>query len=164
MATIHTLPDKPAETWRDLADQLTPQQIAELEYCEREQVPPGLTEPRHFLNSARRMIEDNLRQIKNAGIAAPADAIDEPSPWEDWDDERDARMYVAATIPVAGTNITVNVVGWQFDNGEIERSIATWYTQTPGRVGHDDESMTPDVARRYAAALIEAADALDALK
>jgi hypothetical protein len=27
-----------ATSWRDLADQLTPEQIAELEYCEREQV------------------------------------------------------------------------------------------------------------------------------
>ncbi len=27
--------DDNATTWRDLADQLTPQQVAELEYCER---------------------------------------------------------------------------------------------------------------------------------
>jgi len=31
-------PDHTA-TWRDLADQLTPQQVAELEYCEREGIP-----------------------------------------------------------------------------------------------------------------------------
>jgi len=37
-------PDNTA-TWRDLADQLTPQQVAELEYCEREGIPPGMAEP-----------------------------------------------------------------------------------------------------------------------
>lgn len=51
----------------------------------------GMTEPHNFLTSARRMIEDDLRQIKNAGIAPAADAVDEPSPCEDWDDERAAR-------------------------------------------------------------------------
>ena len=41
MTTTH---EDNATTWHDLADQLTPEQIAELEYCEREQVtPPGLT-------------------------------------------------------------------------------------------------------------------------
>jgi hypothetical protein len=44
-------PDNTA-TWRDLADQLTPQQVAELEYCEREGIPPGMVEPRHQLNCA----------------------------------------------------------------------------------------------------------------
>jgi hypothetical protein len=37
-----------ATTWRDLADQLTPKQILELEYCEREQIPPGLATPQHL--------------------------------------------------------------------------------------------------------------------
>ena len=33
-----TTPDNTATSWRDLADQLTPEQIAELEYCEREKI------------------------------------------------------------------------------------------------------------------------------
>ena len=41
MTTSYGTPDTPATTWRDLADQLTPAQVAELEYCEREQIPPG---------------------------------------------------------------------------------------------------------------------------
>jgi hypothetical protein len=32
---MNTTPDDNATTWRDLSDQLTPEQIAELEYCER---------------------------------------------------------------------------------------------------------------------------------
>ena len=36
-------------TWRDLADMLTVEQIAELEYCEREQIPPGLADAEHRL-------------------------------------------------------------------------------------------------------------------
>jgi hypothetical protein len=34
-----------ATSWRDLPDQLTPQQIAELEYCEREGIPRGMPDP-----------------------------------------------------------------------------------------------------------------------
>ena len=38
---MNTTHDDNATTWRDLADQPTPLQVAELEYCEREQIPPG---------------------------------------------------------------------------------------------------------------------------
>jgi hypothetical protein len=51
MTTTH---EDNATTWRDLADQLAPDHIAELEYCEREQVPPGLTSSQTFLIGARR--------------------------------------------------------------------------------------------------------------
>lgn len=44
---MNTTPNNNATTWRDLADQLTPEQIAEIEYCEREQILPGLASPQN---------------------------------------------------------------------------------------------------------------------
>ena len=41
-----------ATSWRDLADQLSERQIAELEYCEREQVPPGMSSPQNRRSAA----------------------------------------------------------------------------------------------------------------
>ncbi|CQD21934.1 hypothetical protein BN000_05410 [Mycobacterium europaeum] len=38
MTTAH---DDNAVSWRELAGQLIPEQTAELEYCEREQIPQG---------------------------------------------------------------------------------------------------------------------------
>lgn len=41
MSTIHDTHDNTAQSWRDLADQLTPEQIAELEWWEsRPNIPP----------------------------------------------------------------------------------------------------------------------------
>ena len=42
-----------ATSWRDLADQLSERQIAELEYCEREQVPPGMSSPQNRRSAAK---------------------------------------------------------------------------------------------------------------
>jgi hypothetical protein len=85
MGTMH---DDNATSWRDLADQLTPDQIAELEYCEREQVPPGLVSPAHQLRAARKLAELNIAQAMFADIAPPADVIGEIADWMDYDDDR----------------------------------------------------------------------------
>lgn len=68
--------------WRDLADQLTAEQVGELEYCEREQIPPGLASPQGHLNAARAMIRHNLVQSMCADIPLPADAIGDISDWD----------------------------------------------------------------------------------
>src|SRR5258708_4500259 len=107
MTTTH---DDNATTWRDLADQLTPEQLAEMTYCERAQVPPGLCEPNNLLWGARAHIKANLVQTLCAGIAPLADAIDEPSRWEEWDDGY-GRMYTVAQKGIDGTTARVNVFG-----------------------------------------------------
>lgn len=56
-------------TWRDLSDMLAPEQIAELEYCEAEHIPPGLTDPQHRLNCAQMMARHNLIQQLCADVA-----------------------------------------------------------------------------------------------
>ena len=73
-----------AASWRDLVDMLTPEQVAELEYCEREQIPPGLADPEHHLNCAQMMVRHNFIQELCDDIAQPVNAIDEPSEWQEW--------------------------------------------------------------------------------
>jgi hypothetical protein len=91
MTTTH---DDNAMTWRDLTDQLTPQQIAELEYCEREQIPPGLAGPQGQLNCARAMARRNLIQALCADIAPPAEAVaGEIYDWEERENDEFGRMY-----------------------------------------------------------------------
>jgi hypothetical protein len=94
MTATYTVPDNPAQSWRDLADQLTPQQIAEMEYCEREGIPPGLTSPQHQLNAARAMARHNIIQALCADITPPAEAVaGEAYEWEERENDRFGRMY-----------------------------------------------------------------------
>jgi hypothetical protein len=115
---VMSTPDHTA-TWRDLADQLTPQQVAELEYCEREGIPPGMAEPRHQLNCAREMARHNLIQELCADIA-PADALGQVNEWEGWGDGY-GRMFTCSTRAV--DTMSVEVIGIQHDDGQIERYV-----------------------------------------
>lgn len=141
-------------TWRDLADQLTPQQVAELEYCEREQIPPGLTEPHHRLNGARAMIRRNIAQAFCAGVPVPADAIDEPSDWDEWDDgaAQFQRVYTVWDTTIDGTE--VKILGFQNEHDRIYRRIF---------IDGDLDDVDAKTARAIAAALTAAADRLDQL-
>lgn len=140
-----------ATDWRDLADQLTPTQVAELEYCERENVPPGMGTPRHFLNAARAMIRHNLVQAICADIAPPADAISDIGDWEHYGDNEYTRMYTAWRRTV--DTIMLEVVGIQHSTGAVERHISVY--------GGSDDPISAEQARRHAAALLAAADALE---
>ena len=100
------------------------------------------------------MAWSNIVQAMYADIAAPADAIDEPSDWEHYDGGCYSRMYSAAKLCVRASSV-VNIFGWQFTDGRpTERDIMVDVT---------DETMTAAEARLLAAALIEAADVLDRL-
>ena len=144
-----------AQTWRDLLGDLTPEQVAELEYCEREQIPPGLSTEQHRLNGARAMIRHNLAQAFCAGIEPPADAVDEPSPWIEWDDNTYQRVYGCWERRAGG--VLVQILGFQYsDSRPIERNI--FYEDTD-----KTDDMTADRARIMAALLSEAAERLDTL-
>jgi hypothetical protein len=138
-------------TWRGLADLLTAEQIAELEYCEREEIPPGLADERHRVNCARMMARHNLIQQLCADVAAPVDAVGEPDVWQDWGDGY-GRMYTVSSRDVG--EMSVQVCGVQFDDGRTETSILA------GGV----EQMTAEEGRRLAEALIAAADELGRLE
>ncbi len=132
-------------TSRDLADMLTPQQIAELEYCEREQIPPGLADPQHRVNCAQMMARHNLIQQLCADIAAPVDAVGDPDAWQEWGDGY-GRMYSVSSREVG--EMSVQVLGVQFDDGRTERSI----------LASGVEQMNAAEARQLAEALLAAAD------
>jgi hypothetical protein len=132
-------------TWRDLADLLTPEQIAELQYCERYQIPPGIADADHR-NCAQMMGCHNFVQRLCADIAAPADAGGEISEWEEWGAGY-GRMY---TVSSRGE---VEIFGVQFDDGRIERNILC----------RADDTMTAAQARQLAQTLVEAANELDRL-
>jgi len=145
-----TTPDNTATTWRDLADQLTPEQISELEYCEREEIPPGAASAQGHLNHARKLAELNVARAMFADIAPPPEAR-EIDDWTDWDDEVYQRGFTSWTHP----GREVSILGWQFNDGRVEREILD-------RGG--DGPMTAAQARQRAAALLDAADQLDRLR
>jgi len=140
-------------TWRDFIEQLTAEQIADLEHCEREQVPPGMNTSTHFINAALSFIAKNEAQKRCAHIPTPADAIDPPTQWIEWDDGVWARGYTAWRGRAAGFEVVIDA--WQFSTDRpIERQIVFEDTD-------DEQDMTADRARELAALLLEAADLLD---
>jgi hypothetical protein len=155
---VNTTHDDNATSWRDLIDQLTPEQIAELEYCEREGIPPGLADPEHQLNGARAMAEHNVIQALCADIAPPSDATGPVYHWEAWGDGGHGRMYEVSSTRPAG-NMLVDILGVQHDNGDVERFILADLSENDR-----DGNMNAVQARQLAAALIDAADVLDGLQ
>ncbi len=89
---MNTTDDDNATTWRDLADQLTPEQIAELEYCDREEIPPGVASAEGHLFRARKMAELNIARAMFADVAPPVDAI-QVEAWMDWGDGEYQRTF-----------------------------------------------------------------------
>jgi len=136
------------QTWRDLVDLLTPEQVAQLEYCEREKIPPGMADPEHHLNCAHMMVRHNFIQRLCADVAPPADAIGELGEGNEWDDGY-GRVYTVADRVVGA--MSVKILGVQFDDGRTERSI----------LAGDIEEMTGEEARQLAQVLIAAADELE---
>ncbi len=138
-------------TWRDLSDMLTAEQIAELEYCEREGIPPGLADAEHRLNCAQMMARHNLIQQLCADVARPVVAVGERDAWQEWGDGY-GRMYTVSSRDVG--EMSVQVLGVQFDDGRTEASI----------LASGVEQMNAAEARRLAAALVAAADELGRLE
>ncbi|BCP00688.1 hypothetical protein [Mycobacterium intracellulare] len=139
-----------ATAWRDLVDQLTPEQVAELEYCEREQVPPGVSSPQSQLNCARAMAKHNIIQAVCADIAAPPNAVGEIAEWEEWGDGH-GRMYTVSVREI--DEVVVEVSGVQFDDGRVEMSV----------LARETDHLSADQARQLAALLVEAAGEIDRL-
>jgi hypothetical protein len=163
-----TTHDENATTWRDLADQLTPEQIARLEESERTYRSDAVSLPmswtwvprtegdiaRTLLGFARTDAADNLNEVLFTEIALPAGAVSallwEPEGWRcfdgsSWSIERNA-----------GSDIQVQIVGVQYADGRVERRIAV------GELRHL-EPITPLEAQQLAAVIAAAADEIDRL-
>jgi hypothetical protein len=150
-----------ATTWRDIADQLTPEQITELEvsergYRDRAQLPKPWysTEPRSdsditalMLHLARRHAADNLADEMYGGVPDPAGAVEVYG----WGADSETRVFDGSSWVVnledRGGVIEVRVQGEQQADGGVRREIAVHETD-----------LTVEQARRLADAIRAACD------
>jgi hypothetical protein len=159
-------PENTVRGWRDLADQLTPEQVDLL--LERESAPdehaalagsPERTFDRDkLLAGARHYARDNLAVAMIDNIPEPAGAV-EVTEWADPDSPGAFRLFYGATRTVElddGADINVTVLGTQATDGSVdEHGILI--------DGGSDDTITTHEGRRLAAALVEAADEVDRL-
>ncbi|MGI9125973.1 MAG: hypothetical protein ACR2JM_14635 [Mycobacterium sp.] len=136
-------------TWRDIADQLTPAQIGNLEWLEGNPMGGLLTKPEQHLMLARGWAADNLEQSLHADIAPPADAV-EVEPWRKSKTGERCRGYTSTVTGIAGLGITVEIRGVQYIDGRLECRI--------GLSGTGLADLDVTAARDVAAALLAAAD------
>ena len=143
-----------ARTWRDLIPDLTTGQVVDLDFSEKR----GAETPAQLLQLARHWIAHNLAQMECAGIPAPADAIDSPLDWEPagYGYRRGYTIWDRSGLRRGGDELlfAVQIHGRQHSDGTIRRSILALA---------ELEGIDAAEARMIAAALVEAADALDAI-
>jgi hypothetical protein len=158
MPTIH---DDNATTWRDLADALTPHQVAYIENWEAHpEIPPmadGTSAPPEqraaaLLFTAREYVGQNAAGALFADVPPPPDPGTH-YPWEHDGDGKWFRFFAGTTREIAGAQVVIS--GLQSVDGTITRTIA---------VDGDSESLDSGQARQLAALLIEAADELERLQ
>lgn len=139
-----TTSDDTAQTWRAVADQLTPAQIAQLERLERD-------EPQTLLEMARQWAAENTTTAEPLDdVAPPAGAV------RTFDWQRDSNWFrdFEGTTRRGGL-ARVQISGRQQADGSIRRWI-TVHTR------HLD-ALDPTAARELAGLLTEAADEMERL-
>ncbi len=146
-----TGPDDTAAGWREVADQLTPEQSAQFELFERS----GLSgnDPATLLARARELVAANMTGVAvlSGKIAAPGDAA-RCYGWQTYGG-RTWREFDGSTRRVGSA--VIRVVGRQFSDGRCERWISLSAT-------HDEEFQAAQ-ARELAAALQAVADETERL-
>ena len=149
-----------ATTWCDLADALTPQQIAYLENWESQpDIPPNAdgsscAPEQHqstLLFTAREFVEQNLAGALFADVPPPPED-GRHWPWEHVGDGVWQRCFVGTVRKVGGLEIAIT--GVQSTDGLIVRSIRV----------DDTDDIDATAARQIAAALIEAVNELEGLQ
>lgn len=158
MSTTH---DDNATTWRDLADALTPHQVAYIEDWEAHPELPPMADGKPapygahqagLLFTAREYVKQNAAAAYFADVAPPAED-GEHYPWEHDGDGKWFRLFYGTTRKVG--DVQVMLSGLQGCDGTITRSIS---------VDGDSESLEAMQARQIAAALLDAADELERLQ
>lgn len=135
--------DDIANTWRDIADQLTPEQIGKLEKDEAN------FEPGQLLWRARTSASNNMADAVMFGhIATPPGA----ARCYHWDTEEGHRDFEGVTAEIGRAYLTVE--GRQYADGRCERTIMLIRDDRHG-------GLSSAQARELAAALLNAADELD---
>jgi hypothetical protein len=152
-----TTPDNTATTWRDLADQLTPEQIARFEHFER---LLGATDVHvvGLLKDARWEAEQNLTDQHVFGHIPLPQGARSADHWEDDGTGRWTRRLSASSRSVdgTGTDATVYVDGVQSSDGAVAWSLYV--------LVDDRKPLSGEQARRFAAMIVAAADELDWLR
>ena len=152
--------DDNATSWRDLADALTPPQVAYHENWESlPDLPPmvdGSAAPpaeheRALLFTAREYVGRNAAAALYADVAPPPED-GRYYPWEHDGNGEWFRFFAGTTREVGKTAVTIS--GLQYVDGTIRRSVS---------VDGDSEGFDATRARLVAAALIEAAEELERL-
>lgn len=157
----HTTDDN-ATTWRDLADQLTTDQVTFLEQFEATALSDPASVAEHLLAEARDRARHNLEDAARFGhLAMPAGAV-KMWHWEDDGEGRWSRMFDGTRrgfgldrTGVAANRVDVFIDGVQYADGSIVRKI---------NVYSDSGELTADEARALATAFVEAADELERLQ
>jgi hypothetical protein len=166
-----TTDDDNATTWRDLADQLAPEQIARFEHAEQLCMTGAhLAFPQNdrsktiadmldgVLKEARWEAQQNLTDAYTFGHVPLAAGIKSADHWEADDTGAWTRRLAVSrrSIERAGAETTVYVDGVQHTDGTVE-----WLLYV---LADDREPLTAEQARRFAAMITEAADELDGLR
>lgn len=159
---MNTTPDSTAATWRDLADELTPEQVGQLRDLEAHLGGGGRAA--FLLAAAREFLTDRQVADRLADVPLPAGARTDTENWTK-NLRRDgySRSLVwrtwrggMADLRLAGSVIAVDIDGRQQSDGSFTRGISLW--------GVDEGAgLTADQARAVAALLVGAADELDRL-
>lgn len=149
--------DSPAQTWRDFVDHLTSEQVIRLAGFERNN--PDTAETRAaVLDVAQEWSAANLASdAVFGGVPVPAGAIEVGSPSRD-EDGLWQRPFRGTTRTVAGFDVYVE--GTQTPSGAAHRWIAVDAESATAAGG----TLTVELARALAAALIEAADEVSTLQ
>jgi hypothetical protein len=168
-----------AESWRDLADQLTPEQVAELDAYTHSgtrlyqlrgtaitvsaAINPGPrwvdTGPRWddaaLLSQARHHARENLTAAMVGEVPPPAGTSADA--WEDNDPPY--RFIRGADRAIAGTTVRVLTGAFQFADGSID---VDGQVDVPNvAIDGDVDHLSADQARQLAAAVLAAADEID---
>lgn len=142
-----------ATTWRDLADQLTPEQVDKLLEFEGRR-PESQAD---LLEWARECSERNLDDTLHFGhLDRPEGATQVYGCGERTDGRGWSREFTGTSRRVDGVSVRLN--GTQFADGTVERTLAVGVDDLAAGPGG---ALTAAAARQLAAALIEAADELD---
>ncbi|HME49685.1 hypothetical protein [Mycobacterium sp.] len=144
------MPDN-AQSWRDIKDQLTEDQYAHLAALEDAGGQPDalLLEAREL--AAENEAEDVAEEVWFAQVEPPPEAK-LVFGWQSDADEGWFREFSCLTTRVGG--VAMHVAGRQFSDDRCERRIDLW--------ADDPSKLTAAQGRELAAALIEAADMIDA--
>jgi hypothetical protein len=135
-----------AASWREIANQLTPEQAAHFEMLER-----SGDDPATLLATARELAAENTTGVRSGEIVAPPD-VAQTYGWQAHGD-RVWREFDGSTVRVG--EAVIRVVGRQFSDGTCERWISLSATH--------DEEFGAEQARELAAALWAVADEAEQL-